>query len=1315
MRRRGQYCLQSWLVKQDAVRKRFLIRFSTSIILLIAAILSVLSYWHAAQAAQVWWDYAGHGYVTNQGSGVADAVQRIRIDGPHISENEHGNPRMTWDIYYNVPAIKKLLYKGQRNNPQFHEPWQINEQEPFRNNVRFYLFTPYLLDESSITIQRRMIDIKKIPSDYVVGSIDALPWEPEHRERRGPLPGGGVGKLEGDSWSPGESVLNFHEYEKKRGGRTNVPNDDRVINGKRSGKFQELWDQSIGDDNTWGSPDYPKKEDKNNVPFKGIYDREEIRLWFQKDIFFSRGFMVFRQQSSDQVKSKVYHWRVSGIVKDRKLIDQTKNLLLIAGFSSNQWTEDNKNNYMIVGPYDTDGDGLTDAWEHEHGTDPTVPGGARYDEQNMKSGETKTSGRPYMLSGQWTGYAREPNPEWIKHWNGTIPADNPGYFRAQPGHFQTNGARVELPSDTANAISYRIDTDKLDKALKVVKDNGQNSLQPGEVSINDHTGVVRLCPPTDRHKAKWDIPVTLYFPDPSLYHKHAFQHIEHVKATFKVQSYASQFNPVYQLTTINVAEHQECEHNTCNVDSAWKFSEEPKDKTTGRALPKGTKFTIKKYQHSNDEPLSWSWLQPPWNWSLNEFNSKVLFQPSRWTQTGNYKTPVVITYPDGSTSQDPDSGNQGKPIYAPVKIIRHEIEPWDLNLTIHKGTAGAQIDPGGKGTLDLRQGETINPDLWIDGWSERKIGTINLRTICQKNTETGEPLTYEVNGINGMSMRDVAVDRHPTDQEQATCRLNRIHGKSCKDDDQLLYEYNPYNLNTTDRTRAYIKGKAEKFGNYQCKVYALKTREATEQFDKMLNQAIAQNGGKTTGLTRDPIQQIPGDYGIDWIDSVLTIRVHGMAHYYKPTYALTHVDAGTYQDSSQPTSVVSAKEAERGLIAGALPKDAKFIIGKYPRSKDPANEPLSWSFLEQDHATNGGTITFRPHKWMDAGDYKTPVIVEYPDGTKSTDLDSSTQGNPIYAPVHVQRSPVVQGDLHLTMYKQEGRWDPLDTTNGLTIMNNMRLMNQPLADAWSHVKPGLITLRMLCNKQGSTTWSEQLSDMSKLVRQQQWKHASDVQQRRCRENHECDSSHYLYDDYIDSGSRNTTERTHGVIDGFVGEAGEYTCVVLALKPAALAQYNQKFAHGSSNTIDARTVRFNGDEGIDWNRVAFPVHVVNRFTLPKTGGQGWNLLIGLIVTIGTGLMTLGILFDQWFRARRQIMSASNNTRHTCSHCSAYVNNLRISVQATLCNMVVHLRVALMKITVVRFERIRALTHAVCDRYSALKARIIRRCSRWLRLL
>nr|WP_258003516.1 Rib/alpha-like domain-containing protein [Gardnerella vaginalis] len=713
-------------------------------------------------------------------------------------------------------------------------------------------------------------------------------------------------------------------------------------------------------------------------------------------------------------------------------------------------------------------------------------------------------------------------------------------------------------------------------------------------------------------------------------------------------------------------------------------------------LPDGTWFEFKKYK-TGDNKLNWADWEPenqsnkPKSGNKGNDSSegsgsrfgKVTFRPHKWMEDGDYNQPVIVHYPDGSTSEDPDSGNLGNPVYAKVHVVRETPRSGDLKLRV-------------LGSNEYKKNKKIQDKL-VDSWSTYKPGLIYQRMICyEKDAKTGKakPNSYKLGEINGLTLVGPGNARSPKQWLHATDnalrkKCNKSNGSGCNISD-YLYDYDVNangNNETTERTNGYIKGTPKNYGDFVCKVYAIKDLvikgkhgKLQDKFDGIVRKHLS------SGNVFDQIKTVLNNKtnannpeldtvnGIDWSVSTLNISVHPDSHYYNPKYETITLDAGTHGTSGAPQSTKNANEAtynQDDIKTGDLPAGTWFEIKKY--KSENANIPLlTYALFEngQDNtddkknakdktqAGKFGKVAFYPHKWMPAttenNPDKVPVVVHYPDGSTSQDEDSGNNGKPIYASVNILRPWKLNGDLHLNVYKQyeNGKFTgPVDDINGITVMKGIGLLKNMGIDSWSSHKIGGITLRLLCregsatsNSSNSQQWSENLDKLFfKLDWQKAWDHASFQEQQECRKSGKAGDGCNPAGKYLLFDSTgNTTERASGTITSSKAptQTGEYYCAVFALKPDALDTY--KAAVGDDHKIDvinndiAATINPTGNRDEDWAVKYFPVHVVEQFKLPKTGGEdcvNWNMLMSVLCVIGTGVMAAGFFLEQtkWGRA------------------------------------------------------------------------------------
>ena len=382
------------------------------------------------------------------------------------------------------------------------------------------------------------------------------------------------------------------------------------------------------------------------------------------------------------------------------------------------------------------------------------------------------------------------------------------------------------------------------------------------------------------------------------------------------------------------------------------------------------------------------------------------------------------------------------------------------------------------------------------------------------------------------------------------------------------------------------------------------------------------------------------------------------------------------------------KEDLVNVKEGALPAGTWYEIKRFVKAGDIKNskaKSLPWANFEDGEdnkadgkseaaskdATGKGSVTFRPDKWQDDGEYWAEIRVHYPDGSVSDGDDSINKDHPIYAKVKVTRPDISAGDLHVDVYKyfdhtaynsdtNKGRVDSadnianVDNKVGVTVMRGIGLLNDLGVDSWSTNKRGGITLRTLCRDANepakgsgnkSQVWSENLNKLFFKLNggdsQKVWGHANFRQQETCRKNGNkgdgCVTD--VANPMLFDSTRGTMERSRGFISNTKAptETGKYYCAVFALKPDALTEYKNAVKKGTISVVNnsdiVSAMSFKGESGIDYAAKFFPVYVVKPFKLPKTGGVNWNMFLGGVVFVGTSLMFIALLLDQskWGRA------------------------------------------------------------------------------------
>ncbi|WP_421782823.1 hypothetical protein [Gardnerella sp. DNF01198P] len=251
-------------------------------------------------------------------------------------------------------------------------------------------------------------------------------------------------------------------------------------------------------------------------------------------------------------------------------------------------------------------------------------------------------------------------------------------------------------------------------------------------------------------------------------------------------------------------------------------------------------------------------------------------------------------------------------------------------------------------------------------------------------------------------------------------------------------------------------------------------------------------------------------------------------------------------------------------------------------------------------------------------------------------------------------------DLTLKVYPFKNGTDPLpaaltSTNNNISAMLGMEL--KPFVDATSAAdSTKKITLRVLCSKgkkkdSGSRseqpsepsqpsqtagspqsaedleykTWSSNLAELGLSV-------PADDNQNRCKKgDKDC----------------NAAARTDMEVSIKPTEVGNYQCVVYALKPKALAKFDGLTGSLTPATISSAltTDPASFKENKDFAAFTFNIHSVSKFTLPHTGGQSWNLQLGILAALLVNLLAAGFVVSQSERGRKLILG---RWRGLCNH-------------------------------------------------------------------
>ena len=93
------------------------------------------------------------------------------------------------------------------------------------------------------------------------------------------------------------------------------------------------------------------------------------------------------------------------------------------------------------------------------------------------------------------------------------------------------------------------------------------------------------------------------------------------------------------------------------------------------------------------------------------------------------------------------------------------------------------------------------------------------------------------------------------------------------------------------------------------------------------------------------------------------------------------------------------------------------------------------------------------------------------------------------------------------------------------------------------------------------------------------------------------------------------------------KVGDYQCVVYALKPEALTAFSGVTANVTPDTLSAAFKSAKLTANKDYAQLAIYIHVPEKFRLPDTGGQNWNLQLGAVAAVMVSVLAAGFVISQ----------------------------------------------------------------------------------------
>lgn len=559
--------------------------------------------------------------------------------------------------------------------------------------------------------------------------------------------------------------------------------------------------------------------------------------------------------------------------------------------------------------------------------------------------------------------------------------------------------------------------------------------------------------------------------------------------------------------------------------------------------------------------------------NVSDSDGSIRFYLSKWPKKGvnDYRTIVKVHYPDKSV----------KEIIVKVGIsynnlIRPQANDLTFNIYNHEAKDGQkEVDDSNNSitidstSTDPSADDTYNPitPLFIHSSLKQGIGTINHRMVCNKSGTQD----YSLDGINGLTLSGSSSGTSTNKWVQSTHNeLKKRPNGSAKNSGDQLYEDDDYR----EQSRSWITGTPQKPGTYVCKVFALK--DAHLLFNK-----------------------VNGDSYVNLFNSIIS-------------------------DKSKLQSVFEDP-------MNAFYKGASEIVSKIGDGRGDVNEGAFNSSLSEKQTID----------W----DVKTIKI----------DVKSNKK----------QQLVVGDNDLKLKVYPfknndagsgKPGASASSALADGGTVSAMLGMELKPFIEATSEAdSQKTITLKMLCSKgeepkenkavdkkaevnavsatnvnsEGGADNAANTSNTNLVYAK--WEEPSKLGFTFPDENAQkpC-TSEKDKQTCTPEGSTTKFAATTNVSATFMStEAGDYQCVVYALKPDALTKFNDEAAKPdvTPEKISAAFADAKLTANKNLAKLTINIHVPEKFRLPHTGEWNWNLQLGAIAAVMVSVLAAGFVASQ----------------------------------------------------------------------------------------
>ncbi|MFP1675916.1 hypothetical protein ACLD6A_00430 [Gardnerella sp. Marseille-Q9691] len=576
--------------------------------------------------------------------------------------------------------------------------------------------------------------------------------------------------------------------------------------------------------------------------------------------------------------------------------------------------------------------------------------------------------------------------------------------------------------------------------------------------------------------------------------------------------------------------------------------------------------------------------------NIDSSDGSIRFFANKWLVAGKYKFTVAIHYTNGSESKAKKITVELNEKYLP------KVKPGDLTLSVYdfvKEQDGVAVS-GNKITIKPKS-SSQGASGGTTGSTDKKdvYDSINNKLFIESQSKDKVGFIYHHmicktgSGNNASYTVDSVNGLSLGAQTQFEHKENLIRPKDGTAKDSAVYENDPY----TERSQSWITGKPQNDGTFECKVFAVKDVELKRKF-------VGSGGPKDV------------KYEYSTVSKEFNSRVEA--------------DKQSLFDNPEQ-NIVEDKWTNKASIKQGVDWDYKSVTIEVKSSKPQKPEPPK------------------------IGDNDLTLKV-YPFNGSPTELSDKNPGknNSISAMLGMELKPYIEATssadstkkitLRVLCSNGEKKKDNAAGGSGASTGgagssgSDSAVSGSNGANTGTGSQPG--------KPSGSSqsaedfeykTWSSNLAELGLSV-------PEDTKQTRCNEAGNGDKKCTAANVASQASMEVTLKPT---------EVGDYQCVVFALKPKALETFDGLKGSLTPTSISSTltTAPASFKEHKDFAAFTFNIHLVSNFTLPHTGGQSWNLQLGILAALLVNLLAAGFVVSQSERGRKLILG---RWRGLCNH-------------------------------------------------------------------